>query len=299
MKDKVLVFGLVGESVFMQTDHFHETGETVTINTLHKEPGGKGFNQAITLARLGIKTTFIGTIGNDYYTECEKFLKKENLSYHLIVKNGCSAYACILTNKDGENQVSVYPGVNQEFDDDDVRKYEDEFVNAKYVLIQAELPECVVKEVINIAFKHNVKVILNPAPAQPFIKNYLDKVYLVTPNLHEFNTLFSLSCSSAYEIKKSLESIPLSQIIITLGGDGAIIKEDNVITKLEALTQNNVVDTTGAGDVFNGALVSGLMMNKNLGEASRFAIKASSLSVTMPYVMPSIPSLEKVEKLSR
>ena len=102
MKNKVLVFGLVGESVFMQTNHFHSCGETITIDNIHKEPGGKGFNQAITLARLGIKTTFIGVIGNDYKSVCEDFLNSEQLTYHLEIKNGMSAYATIITDKNGE-----------------------------------------------------------------------------------------------------------------------------------------------------------------------------------------------------
>lgn len=295
MKNKVLVFGLVGESVFMQTNHFHSCGETITIDNIHKEPGGKGFNQAITLARLGIKTTFIGVIGNDYKKVCEDFLNSEQLSYHLVIKNGMSAYATIITDKKGENEVSVYHGVNKLFSRHDVKKYENEFLDTAYVLIQAELPEEVVDEVIKLSKKYGVKVIINPAPAKPFIKKYLNDAFLITPNLQEAKTLFSLDEITIDNLKEQLSKFSLSRVVITLGSKGVIIKNVNKVTYLSALKIKKVVDTTGAGDVFNGALIASLMKDNDLIEACKFAVKVSGMSVQTPYVMPSIPTLKKVE----
>ncbi len=294
MKNKVLVFGLVGESVFMQTDHFHNSGETITIDNIHKEPGGKGFNQAVTLARLGIKTTFISVIGNDYKKECEDFLNSEKLKYHLEIKNGMSAYATIITDKNGENEVSVYPGVNKLFSRGDVQKYENEFIDAAYALIQAELPEVVVDEVIKLSKKHKVKVIINPAPAAPFIKKYLKDAYVITPNLHEAEILFSIKLEES-NIEERLLKLDLSRVIITLGSNGVIIKENDQITHLPALKINKIADTTGAGDVFNGALIASLIKNSDLIKACKFGIKVSGMSIQTPYVMPSIPTLRKVE----
>lgn len=295
MKNKVLVFGLVGESVFMQTDHFHSSGETITIDNIHKEPGGKGFNQAVTLARLGIKTTFIGVIGNDYKNICEDFLNGEQLTYHLEIKNGMSAYATIITDKNGENEVSVYHGVNKLFNRLDVQKYEKEFIDAAYALIQAELPEEVVDEVIKLSKKYDVKVIINPAPAKPFIKKYLKDAFLITPNLQEAKTLLSLGEIKVDSLEKMLSKINLSRVIITLGSNGVIIKENDKITHLSALKIKKVVDTTGAGDVFNGALITSLMRDNNLIEACKFAVKVSGISIQTPYVMPAIPTLKKIE----
>ncbi len=295
MKNKVLVFGLVGESVFMQTDHFHSCGETITIDNIHKEPGGKGFNQAVTLARLGVKTTFIGVIGNDYKKVCEDFLNSEQLTYHLEIKNGMSAYATIITDKNGENEVSVYHGVNKLFNQLDVQKYEKEFIDAAYALIQAELPEEVVDEVIKLSKKYEVKVIINPAPAKPFIKKYLKDAFLITPNLQEAKTLLSLDEIKIDSLEKILSKINLSRVIITLGSNGVIIKENEKITHFSAFKIKKVVDTTGAGDVFNGALITSLMKDNNLIEACKFAVKVSGISIQTSYVMPAIPTLKKVE----
>lgn len=299
MNNKVLIFGLVGESIFLSTDHFHQDGETIVVDEIHQEPGGKGFNQALTINAFKGDVTFIGVVGNDEYGKyCEEYLTKQKIKHHLIAKCGKTAYACILTNKKGDNQVSVYPGVNDLFDVDDVKKYEYEFKDASFVLITAELPFNVIKEIINIAKKNNVKIIFNPAPAKSFVKDFIHDVWLITPNYQEALTIFNINDKiSIEEFKEVLLKSSINNILVTVGKEGAILKEGNRIIDIKTI-KTKAKDTTGAGDIFNGVLTSMLLEKKSLQESSKEACLASSYSTTFKYVLPSINALRDWRKES-
>lgn len=296
MKKKILIFGLVGESVFLSTDHFHNDGETVVVDEIHNELGGKGFNQALTINALNHNVTFIGVVGSDYYGKfCEEYLNDLHINHHLIIKCGKTAYATILTNKNGDNQVSVYPGVNELFDKEDVKKYEYEFKTSEYVLITAELPYEVIKKIITLSKKYNVKVIFNPAPAKSFVKDIINDVWLITPNYQEALTILGIQSSTIEEFKESLLKSNLNNILVTMGKYGALLKEDGQIKQILS-KEVEVKDTTGAGDIFNGTLCSYLLDGKSLIEAVELSCEVASYSTSVKYVIPSINEISKWRK---
>ena len=187
--NKILVVGIVGESVFMKCDHFHKKGETIKVENIYTEIGGKGFNQALTIKRLGGEVKFVCALGNDLLKD--KIINEINklnvpMTY-FVDKNNQSAYATILTNKQGDNQVSVYQGAQLSINN--LQSIYKEIDDVDYVLLQLEIPYDVNLEIAKYAKSKNKKVILNPAPIADIeeLLNYCD---IITPNEIEVISLF-------------------------------------------------------------------------------------------------------------
>lgn len=300
-KEKLLIFGLCGESVFMKVDHFHEEGETITAHTLYKEPGGKGYNQAVACQKLGIETCFVGCVGDDEFGRLSiNYLTKVGVNSKIIVKEKqSSAYATILTDKLGNNKVTVYPGASSLIKVEDINNVEYLFKKYHNVLLQLELSEEIIKRILELCEKYKCRVFLNPAPYKNFIHNMINKQWILTPNYSEAMSLFNGSINDSYEeLARKIIDSGYENVVITLGKDGAMIIENNSIEIIPSIVidQSLVVDTTGAGDVFNAGLVCSLLKGNTLKEATIFGIKASCYSIQKPYVMPSIPSLCDVLK---
>ena len=294
-KSKVLIFGLCGESVFIKSDHFHQDGETVVIDELYKEPGGKGYNQAVACKKQDVDTCFVTMVGDDEFGKTSKsYLDKVEVeNIFLVNKDERSAFATIHTDKLGNNRVSVYPGASSKLSINDILKLEYLFVECDYLLLTLELSYDVTKKIVELGVKYNCKIILNPAPFKEFVYDIIDKVWLLIPNYQEAVSLFKLDNVSYDELAQSVKLSKLKQIVITLGKDGVLLFEnDNYSIIPPVLTdQNKVVDTTGAGDVFCGALTSQIVKGKDLLDSVKYAIKASNYSIQYPYVMPGIPSV--------
>lgn len=280
-KGVISVIGICGESIFMKLDHFHEVGETVVTNNIHIEAGGKGINQALTLASLGAKVNYLTALGkDDYAKQCENVFKDAGLNYRIAYKDGVSTdVGIILTDKTGENQVTVYSGASARLNADDVYGFEDEIANSEFLLMQLECDLSVLKTGIELAKKHGVKVILNPAPAKKIPDELFKDIWLFTPNEQESELLF--------------ETYKANNAVITLGKKGAKIIEGDKETIVPIYPAKRV-NTTGAGDVFNGALCYMLLKGENLVEAVKFANCASSIKVESSYVLDGIPSLKQV-----
>ncbi len=298
-KDLILIIGLCGESVFMETDHFHQDGETITVNSMHKEPGGKGYNQAIATKLMETNVAFIGAIGNDEYgKECESTLQKLGIETYLIKKETNTAFATILTDKNGNNQVSVYPGASSLLTKNDIDNYIHLFERARFLLLTYELEEDVLTHIYELAEKYQIKIILNPAPYRNYNQNFLHKAYLITPNLIECKEMLNTDVSSYQELGEKLKKANFQNVIVTLGKDGVLLvneKSNVIIPTIKEKTK--VVDTTGAGDTFNGCLVAMLNKNKELIEAISYSIYAASFSTETKYVLPSIPTINDISNL--
>lgn len=279
-KPNILIVGLAGQSVFLKCERFHEKGETIHCSGIHTEPGGKGMNQAVAAKRLGGCVTFAYAAGNDADAEiCENFLHREGIrSICFRKKDMHTAYASILTDTAGENRVSVYPGASACLSEQDVYALEPEIERCDWMLLQLEIPFAATQVLVQTAKKWNVPVILNPAPAIPLSEDFLKDIFLITPNEQEYRT-----------VKKT-------PAIVTLGSEGCIVAEAEKHTKIPSV-KTSAVDTTGAGDVFNGALAVQLARGENLISAARFAVAASGLSVQHAYVMNGIPTEEKVKEM--
>lgn len=180
---RIAVIGIIGNSVFLPVERFHEGGETVEASSVHFEPGGKGFNQAVAAARCGASVSFLAAVGCENRKEFADFLDNEKISHTLVFKEESTAFAAIVTDKSGNNHVTVYQGA--QLSADDVLPFEEEIKNADILLLNNEVSEEVNIAAIKIAKKNGVKCILNPAPARASDKFILDNIDLFTPNEHE------------------------------------------------------------------------------------------------------------------
>ena len=273
--NKVAVIGMAGNSAFLSVDHFHAPGETVAAESIHFEPGGKGFNQAVAAARFGGEVSFLCAVGREYRQEIRQFLLDDGITPILAEKADSTAFASILTDKQGQNQVTVYQGA--QLDAVDVDLFAGYIAEADVLLLNNEVPSSVNERAITIAKAHSTYIILNPAPARPLSAPILAQTDLFTPNEQE------------------AEALPdLRNTVITLGSKGCRIGCTGEI--LPALPIPCAVDTTGAGDTFNGVLAVGLARGAELKAALTDAIRASGVSVTRKYAATAIPTAEEICK---
>ena len=271
---KIAVIGIAGESVFLSVDNFGKTGETVQATGYHNELGGKGFNQAVAVSRYGAEVSFLCACYQDdvkYFTE---IAERNGIKSYFIGKRERSPYAVITTDKNGENRVIVYRGA--ELEEQDVDLFANEIKTADILLINNEVPISVNERAVKIAKENGVKVVLNPAPTRKYDKQFLDKIDLFTPNEHETDGL--------EEYKN---------VIVTLGDKGCLIKRENKVIPAEKV--QTVVDTTGAGDTFNGVLVACIANGLDLQTACQNANVASAIKVTRKYILDSIPTKKEIE----
>ena len=277
---KISVIGICGNSIFMYADHFHENGETLIADSVFEEIGGKGINQAVAAKRMGAEVSFLCAIGNDENGKKSIEVAKENglNAYFRIKKGKTTPFAFILTDKTGENRVTEYK--DAELDVEDVIFFEKEISESDILLLQQEVPECVNEKAVELAQKYDVKVILNPAPIREIPDKVAEKVFMVTPNEQEMQ---------AIDIKR------FKNCITTLGKKGCIINGTESIDAIEAA----VVDTTGAGDTFNGSLAVCIAEGMNFTDASKYAVTASGISVGRKYVINAIPDRNEIERKMR
>ncbi len=270
---KVTVIGIVGNSVFLPVDHFHVGGETIEASDAHFEYGGKGFNQAVAAARFGAEVTFIAAVGQADTEAIGAFLEQEGITAKLSPKTTATAFAAIVTDKNGSNRVTVFQGA--QLNPADILAMENSIKEADILLLNNEVDEAVNICASEFAEKYGVKIILNPAPERPTDKALLDRIAWFTPNEHE---------------AAGLEDYP--NVIQTLGDKGCYIKaEERIIPSMKV----KAVDTTGAGDTFNGVLAAELALGKTLETAVQSAVRASGNSVTKKGAVSSIPHRAEVE----
>ncbi len=274
---KIAVIGICGNSVFLDVDHFHEKGETVVAESVFEEIGGKGINQAVAAARMGAQVSFLAAVGEDEDArKCMHLAKREGIRGSFCVKKGeRTTFAYILTDRRGENQVTGAPGA--ELSREDVESFEQAIAESDLLLLQNEVPAEVNERAASLAKKHGTRVILNPAPIRAISDDLAKNIDLVTPNEQE---------------QKAILPGRFGTVITTLGKRGCRIGEDTLIPA----TSKKPVDTTGAGDTFNGVLAVCLAEGMALPLACQYAVVASGISVSRKYVMPAIPYRQEVEE---
>lgn len=299
-KNKILVVGSTNTDMVIKTDHLPRPGETVLGGTFFMNPGGKGANQAVASARLGGLVSFICKTGNDVFGhQSQQLFEEEGIdtSYLFSDSKHPSGVALITVDEHAENCIVVASGANANLMPADLAKAEEAIDQADYILMQLEIPIETVEFVAEMARKKNKKVILNPAPAQKLSSSLLSNLYMITPNETEAEIISGIKITdeaSASEAAKVISDMGVKCIIITLGSKGAFIYADSVTQMIPAL-KVKAVDTTAAGDVFNGALTVALSENKTLEEAVRFACKASAISVTRTGAQSSAPYRSEVD----
>lgn len=274
---KISVIGICGNSIFMGVDHFHEKGETLVAHTVYEEIGGKGINQAIACARMGAEVAFLAAIGDDKDGEtCRRVAEDNGIRGCFAVKEGLkTTFAVILTNRHGDNQVTGYHAA--ELTEADVLAFEDEIASSDILLLQNEVPVAVNELAARLAEKHGVRVILNPAPIREISDAMARRVFAVTPNEQE---------------ARAIAPNRFANCLTTLGDKGCSLGGGTVIPALPV----QAVDTTGAGDTFNGVLAVCVAEGMSLADACRYGVIASGLSVTKPYVLQAIPTRDEIER---
>ena len=277
----------------IKTPRFPLPGETIIGGDLFMNQGGKGANQAVTVARLNGKVDFVCKTGNDLFREQSvNLFKNEGIHTDWILTDGesPSGIALIMVDGAGENSIVVASGANGNLTREDINGVMEVLDGSDFILMQLEIPIDTVEYVINLASQKQKKVILNPAPAAELPESLFGHLYLITPNKIEAEYLSGVKITDQESLKEAARIIfdkGVQNVIITLGEDGVLIYNGQY--EMIPAEKAEPVDTTGAGDVFNGALTVALSEGNNLGDAVRFANKAAAISITRYGAIPSIP----------
>lgn len=298
MKPKIVVIGSSNTDMIVKLSHIPEPGETVLGGEFTIVHGGKGANQAIASARAGGDVAFLSCVGDDPFgRKAVEELASEGIETSYIkVKSGIpSGIAMINVAETGENSISVAPGANSYLLAEDILNAEDVIKLADVILIQLEIPIETVAQAVKIAKKYNVPVILNPAPACKLSDEILSNVEIITPNETEAALIAGPDAKNMEipGLAACLSKKVSGTVIITLGKDGAYYYQ-NEAGKQIAGYKVNVVDTTAAGDTFNGYLAVSLARGNRLEDAISIANKAASLSVMRLGAQTSIPYFDEV-----
>jgi len=298
-RPKIVIVGSINMDLVTETGRFPQAGETVLGERFSFFPGGKGANQAVACARLGADVTMIGCVGDDPFgADLLQHLKNEGVSTAHVetVSSVATGIATILV-ENGENRIIVVSGANQAVTPEKVRKAESEIRAADLLLAQLEIPMDSVREAIRLASRHGVPVILNPAPATKLTEEDIRNISVLTPNEHELGIVFGEE-SKEEKLKEWLYSYP-GKIVMTKGSEGAFYVDEKGTLRQQPAVPVDAIDTTGAGDAFNGAFAVMLGRGKKLSEAVRFAVAAASRSVTQKGAQSGMPTEDEVIEFMR
>ena len=298
---KVVVFGSFNVDLMGRTPHFPKAKETVMGSTFKMGPGGKGFNQGVAAHKAGADVTMVTKIGNDPFQNIilDTMNELKMNQDHIFKCNTSTGCALILVDENtGENEIVVLPGANYEITKEDTDSLEELIKEADYVLLQLEVNQDANERVVELCEKHNTKVIINTAPYNEVSDEFLSKAFMVTPNEVEAEELTGVQVcdlESASKAASVFRSKGVKDVVITMGGQGVFISS-NGVEKIVPAFKVNAIDTTGAGDAFNGGLLAALSKGKDIWEASVFASALAAISVTRLGTTPAMPTLEEIER---
>jgi len=303
---KILVIGSSNTDLIIKVPEIPRPGETVLGSEFQTFPGGKGANQAVAAARAGGEVMFIAAVGDDSYgKEALDRYKQEGINCEDIkVCRGIpSGIAMISVSDKGENAISVAPGANLILTPEDLDEAEEAFDEAGLLLIQLEIQMDTVGKAIEMCEELDTKVILNPAPAASLPDRILQRTDIITPNESEAERLTGIRIrneKSAGKAAALLHRKGVGTVIITMGARGAFLSDPSrKIRKMIPGYAVNAVDTTAAGDVFNGQLAVALSEDRSLEHAIGLAHAAAALSIQKTGAQSSIPTREETENFYR
>ncbi|MCR9276871.1 MAG: ribokinase [Pseudomonadaceae bacterium] len=295
----IIVVGSLNVDYVMRVPTLPRPGETLSGSGFDVLGGGKGANQGLAAARLGGDVSFVGCIGTDDGGASLKAVLKDagtDVANIRSVSDEPTGAALIFVDDSGENCIGVNAGANAALSSDDIQNAANDFGSAGFLLVQLETPTTTVRAALALAQQHGLKCVLNPAPAAALDDDLLALVDVITPNETEAETLTGIAVTDEASAKRAasvLHERGIGTVIITMGAAGALLSADGQALIVPAPSVD-VVDTTAAGDTFNGALVAALARGESLEQAVAFGNRAAAISVTRFGAQPSIPTLDEV-----
>lgn len=299
---KIVVVGSANTDMIIQLERIPRPGETILGGEFSMAAGGKGANQAVAAARAGGAVDFIACVGEDMFgQQAVAGFEKDGINMAHIIRHPTSpsGVALIFVDQKGENSIAVASGANGQLLPEHINGAAEAIASAGILVMQLEIPMVTVHKAAALAADNNVKVILNPAPAQMLSDELLANISILTPNETEAELLTGIAVnneSDAAAAAKVLLGKGVEFVIITLGEKGAFVATSDSCEIISGFTVETV-DSTAAGDTFNGALAVALGENKSLKAAVRFANAAAALSVTKLGAQPSAPRREEIDGL--
>lgn len=289
----IVVVGSLNMDLVVQVQEFPKPGETMLATSFAQNHGGKGGNQAVAAGRAGGNVTLLAAVGDDDFgTELTSNLKKEGIEtqYLLQQKGLSSGLAMIQVDRRGQNTIVVNPGANAALQPDQLLSAQSILSGAGILLVSLEIPMQTVEWVLEMSGPETI-TILNPAPAFPFSAKLINRLDWITPNETETEILTGIIPFDLESMKLAtthFHHLGVKNVIITLGETGAFVSTQKEQFLVPA-PKIKAVDTTAAGDVFNGCFASALAEGMAPKDASRFAVQAASLSVTRQGAQQSAP----------
>ncbi len=300
---RVTVMGSYVADLAFRIDRLPAWGETIMGRSFQLGPGGKGSNQAVAAARAGAAVSFITKLGPDPFGEIARTLyRNEGIDTQFIFStpNPTGAAAILIDAAKGENAIVVVPGACFELTPAEVDQATGLIAASAVFVAQLELPLATVKHGLRLAHSQGVPTILNPAPATLLPETIYPLCDYLTPNESEATTLTGIpvtDLASAEQAAIALLNRGVRNVILTLGAQGALIKTPTLTQHVPAIDAGPVVETTGAGDAFNGGLATALAEGRDLIEATTFACAVAGISVTRPGTAPSMPHRHEIDAL--
>ncbi|NLI90140.1 MAG: ribokinase [Epulopiscium sp.] len=302
MKEKVTVFGSFVVDLMGRTPHLPVPGETVKGSMFKMGPGGKGFNQGVAAHKVGADVTMVTKLGNDLFSNIALDAMKEldmDSSKVFITDERETGTAIIMVDEEtSQNKIVVILSACDSITDEEVDSITDTIKESSYLLTQLETNISAVERVIKIADENDVKIVLNPAPIQQIDTELLSKMYLITPNEIEAEILTGIEVDGLENARKASRWFldkGVKNVMITLGSRGVFVSDGQKEDMIPAY-KVDAIDTTGAGDAFNGGVLAALAEGKDIWEAARYANALAAVSVQRLGTTPAMPTAEEVEE---
>ncbi|MEP3207991.1 MAG: ribokinase [Maribacter sp.] len=298
---KIVVVGSSNTDMVVKTERFPEPGETILGGEFYMFPGGKGANQAVAAARAGGEVSFICAVGDDLFGQnALKGYATENIhvSSALVIENEASGVALITVNGAGENEIVVASGTNAKLSIDHLKLVLGDTNGDTIFLTQLETPIETVAFLAKRAKAGKQKLIINPAPAQTLEDEVLQGLFLITPNETEAKILTGITVNDASSMESAAKALldkGVENVIITLGSRGSFFMNSSTSFIVPA-PKVNAVDTTAAGDVFNGVLSVCIANARSWQDGMAYASRAAALSVTKMGAQDTAPTIAEINQ---